>query len=67
MAKPKNPVASEKLEITTTPQVIACLQAIALTGLYGKNKPEVADRLLSRGIEELVKARIIPRPKKGRG
>ena len=61
MSKPRNPVRSEKFPITTTGQVVAYLDAIAATGLYGKNRVEVADRLIARGIEELVKSGLVKR------
>lgn len=55
MAKPRNPVRSEKFTITTTPRVRLYLEQLVATGLYGKNAAEAADRLLSRGIEALIK------------
>jgi hypothetical protein len=55
MAKPRNPVRSEKFTITTTPRVRLYLEKLVAMGLYGKNAPEAADRLLSRGIEALIR------------
>jgi hypothetical protein len=41
------------LKLSTTPQVIARLDALALTGLYGKNGTEVAEELLRMKLREV--------------
>lgn len=46
---------SKQIVVTTTPHVRDYLEQLVKTGLYGKNAPEAADRLLSRSIEELLK------------
>ena len=55
MAKPRNPVNTEKITIFTTPHVRAYLEALVSGGLYGKNAPEAAERLISRSIELLIR------------
>ena len=64
MAKPRNPVESEKIIITTTPQVRLYLAALVAGGLYGKNTNEAAERLLAGAIQDRLRdgtlTRIIP-------
>jgi hypothetical protein len=61
MGKPRNPVQSEKLLITTTPQVRLYLEELAAGGLYGKNANEAAERLLAGAIEERIREGTIKR------
>jgi len=46
-------VKTSPLKLSTTPQVIARLDALALTGLYGKNGTEVAEELLRLKLREV--------------
>lgn len=61
MPKPRNLVQSERLLITTTPQVRVYLEALVATGLYGKNAPETAAQLLAGAIEERIREGTIKR------
>lgn len=61
MAKPRNPVESEKITITTTPLVRMYLETLVAGGLYGKNAPEAAERLLAGAIEERIREGILTR------
>jgi len=64
MPKPKNPVASVKIMITTTATVREYLDRLVKEGLHGKNAAEAAERVIARYIEGLVREgglqRIIP-------
>ena len=61
MAKPRNPVESEKILVTTTPYVRRYLEHLVAGGLYGKNVSEAAERLIARSIESLVREGILKR------
>lgn len=61
MPKPRNPIQSEKIILTTTPYIRAYLVELVKGGLYGKNVSEAAERLLSRAIEALIKDGILSR------
>jgi hypothetical protein len=52
-ARRPNRVKTLPLKLSTTPQVIARLDALALTGLYGKNGTEVAEELLRLKLREV--------------
>ncbi|MGZ5443517.1 MAG: hypothetical protein ACXW5U_14080 [Thermoanaerobaculia bacterium] len=52
-ARRPNPVKTSTLKLSTTPQVVARLDALALTGLYGKNGTEVAEELLRLKLREV--------------
>lgn len=52
-ARRPNPVETLTLKLSTTPQVVARLEALALTGLYGKNGTEVAEELLRQKVREI--------------
>jgi len=55
MAKPNNTIGTVKITISTTRPVQTLLEKLVLTGFYGKNPAEAAERLLARGIESLAK------------
>ena len=52
-ARRQNAVETSVLKLSTTPQVIARLDALAMTGLYGKNGTEVAEELLRERLREI--------------
>ncbi len=52
-ARRPNRVETLVLKLSTTPQVIARLDSLALTGLYGKNGTEVAEELLRQKLLEI--------------
>lgn len=53
-SRPPNAQKSVIVKIRTTPQVKAYLEQLVAHGLYGKTAPEVANTLVSRGIEALI-------------
>jgi len=48
-----------RIGISVTPEMRGYLDDIAKTGIYGKNRPEVAKSLISREIERLIREGII--------
>lgn len=55
MAKPPNSIGTVKITISTTQPVQEHLEKLVLTGFYGKNPAEAAERLLANSIRDLVK------------
>lgn len=47
------------IKISTTPAVGTYLETLVSVGLFGKTVPEVAERLVARGVEALMKDGII--------
>lgn len=43
------------IKISTTPAIGRYLEDLVGTGLFGKTVPEVAERMVSRGVEALLK------------
>ena len=52
-ARRPNPVKTSQLKLSTTPQVVARLDTLARTGLFGKNGAEVAEELLRLKLREV--------------
>ena len=50
MARPKNPLTSDKLRITITPQLREELEMLVQTGRYGMNVNEAIHRLISEAV-----------------
>jgi hypothetical protein len=67
MPKPPNPIASEKITITSTPHMRLYLEDLVKSGLYGKNAPEAAERLLARAIETMIASGTLRRLPAHRG
>ena len=63
MARPKNTAGTVQITISTTPQVKALLEELALTGFYGKNAADTAHALLKEKIRELQREGDAPKPK----
>jgi len=53
MARSPNLVETVKLHLSTTPQVIAALDALARTGKFGKTHTEVGEELLRAKLREV--------------
>lgn len=53
MGRKPNTVETVPLNLNTTPQVIALLEQLAKTGLYGKNPTEVGESLLRERLREI--------------
>jgi hypothetical protein len=64
MPRPRNDLKTEPVPISTTPHVVSCLRELMKTGFYGKNAPEVAERLLARTLEEMVASGKIKAPRR---
>ena len=54
MPRKRNAVQTEELKLSTTPNVCDQLDILAKTGLFGKNRSEVAEQLLREKLRELV-------------
>jgi len=54
MPRKKNSIATVQITISTTAIVRGFLETLVTTGLYGKNAAEAAERLIGRGIEQLI-------------
>jgi hypothetical protein len=59
MGRTANPIETETIKISTTPPVVEHLKRLVETGLYGKNSSEAAERLISQGIERLIKDGVL--------
>jgi len=53
MARSPNLVETVKLHLSTTPQVVAALDALAKTGKFGKTPTEVGEELLRAKLREI--------------
>jgi hypothetical protein len=51
----KNRIPTQELSISTNPQVFTYLQDLVDSGTYGNSEAEAAERLIVRGIEQLIK------------
>jgi len=60
MSRQKNDLSTVPLRISTTQQVRNLLEKLVSTGLFGKNAPEAADRLLSEKLRELSSKGVLP-------
>lgn len=56
MAKSKNAIETVRLTLATTPGVIAYLERLSQTHLYGKNAAETAEQIVRQEIARLVKS-----------
>lgn len=54
MVKKGNAVGSQSFSITLSLQSIRLLDEIAKSGIWGKNRPEVAARFIDRALEAFV-------------
>ena len=55
MARTRNPVETTKVQLSTTPQVVRALEALAKTGMFGKNAAEVAEELMRQKLREVMR------------
>ena len=55
MGKAANTIETIQITVSTTRPVQALLERLVLTGFYGKNPAEAAERLLARSLEALRK------------
>lgn len=67
MSRTANVSTTQQLRISTTNAVVSLLDQIAATGLYGKNRAEVAEEMLREKIREAVRNGLLSsKPKKRR-
>ena len=57
-----NKSESEPLRISTSTTITRMLDQVAKTGIMGKNRAEVADRLISDGLRRLRQEGIVDIP-----
>ncbi len=55
MARPRNPLPTVTITLSTNPQIKAYLSELVPSGLYGNNEADAAERLLARAVEQLVR------------
>lgn len=55
MAKQKNSTATARVTINTSAEVAAYLDDLVSIGIHGKTRAEIAERLISKEIERLIK------------
>lgn len=53
MARIRNIVDTVKLQLSTTPQVVSALEALARTGKFGKNASDAGEELLRLKLREI--------------
>ena len=56
MAKLKKAIRTTRLTLATTPGVIAYLERLSQTHLYGKNAADAAEQLVRQQIARLLKS-----------
>jgi hypothetical protein len=56
MAKSKNAIETVRLTLATTPGVVAYLDRLSQTHLYGKNAAETAEQIVRQEIARLLKS-----------
>jgi hypothetical protein len=59
MARGPNEIPTVQITISTTPPIKSYLERLVVTGLYGKNAADAAERLVARGIERLIKDNVL--------
>ena len=60
MAKLPNHIGTVKITLSTTQPVQECLERLLLSGFYGKNPADAAERLLARTLEQMVNKGELP-------
>jgi len=63
MARKPNSVTTVLITISTTEEVQRHLEYLVSGGLFGKNPAEAAERLVARGIENLLREGTLTRGK----
>jgi hypothetical protein len=54
--------SGEKVQPTLSPQAMKCLEMLVKLGTYGRTKTQVAAYLITRELDELTRAGVLPRP-----
>jgi len=55
MPRPKNRIATEQITISTNAVLCADLDKVVLTGYYGNNRAEAAERLITEAVRHLIR------------
>lgn len=55
MGKQKNTAATTRITINTSTEIAAYLDDLVSIGIHGKTRAEVAERLVSTTIQQLIK------------
>jgi hypothetical protein len=63
MARRPNGVSTVTITISTTEGIEQYLDDLVAGGLFGKNRAEVAERLVARGVENLLREEKLTRRK----
>jgi hypothetical protein len=56
MARSENTIPTKLTKVSTNPLIREYLEELVLTGLYGKNAAEAAERLVSQELRRLIDA-----------
>lgn len=64
MARKPNPHKTQRITISATPQIKYYLQKLVERGLYGKTPTEVANNMVTRGIESVIERGHLEHPEK---
>jgi hypothetical protein len=67
MARKPNSVATVTITISTTEGIEQYLEDLVSGGLFGKNPAEAAERLVARGLENLLRDGTLQRRKASAG
>jgi hypothetical protein len=54
MPRDPNKIGTVTITISTTPPIKKHLEKLVASGFYGKNAAEAAERIIARGIEQLL-------------
>ena len=55
MARAKNKMATEQITISTNAVLCADLDKVVMTGYYGNNRAEAAERLITEAVRHLIR------------
>lgn len=55
MVKQKNTTATARITINTSSEIASYLDDLVVIGIHGKTRAEVAERLVSTAIQQLIK------------
>jgi hypothetical protein len=55
MAKDQNLLPTKYVTLSSNPQVVKYLEKLVMTGFYGKNVAEAAERILAQELEARVR------------
>jgi hypothetical protein len=59
VARTKNKLATVRIVVSTTAELAAYLDDLVEIGIFGKGRPEVANALVAREVERLLREQIL--------